>query len=96
MPAEKVRALAHESFRILKPGGVYYPLDSYSGDQPRGTALAKYNAWRNYRWNHEVWWMEYYDLDMAQAMREAGFIVDENGPAGRTDTTRNIIGYKPA
>lgn len=96
MPADKVKALAQESFRILKPGGVYYPLDSYSGDQPRGTALAKYNAWRNYRWNHEVWWMEYYNLDMAQAMRDAGFIVDEKGPAGRTDTTRNVIGYKPA
>ena len=40
--------------------------------------------------------MEYYDLDIAQAMRDAGFEVDENGPAGRTDTTRNVIGYKRA
>lgn len=96
MPADKVRELVRESFRILRPGGVYYPLDSYTGDQPRNNALAKYNAWRNYRWNHEVWWMEYYELDLAQAMREAGFEVDENGPAGRGDTTRNVIGYKPA
>ena len=96
MPAQKVRELAVEAFRILRPGGVYYPLDSYTGDQPRNNALAKYSAWRNYRWNHEVWWMEYYDLDLTQAMRDAGFEVDENGPAGRTDTTRNVIGYKRA
>jgi ubiquinone/menaquinone biosynthesis C-methylase UbiE len=94
MPAAKVRELLAESYRTLRPGGVYYPLDSYTGDQPRHTALSKYYAWRNYRWNHEVWWMEYYDLDIAQAMREAGFKVDENGPAGRTDTTRNVIGWK--
>tara|TARA_B110000438_G_scaffold300155_1_gene351888 strand:+ start:758 stop:1948 length:1191 start_codon:yes stop_codon:yes gene_type:complete len=96
MPADKVRDLAKEAFRVLRPGGVFYPLDSYTGDQPRNTALSKYDAWRNYRWNHEVWWMEYYDLDIAQAMRDAGFEVDENGPAGRTDTTRNVIGYKRA
>jgi len=68
--------------------------DSYTGDQQRGTALSKYYAWRNYRWNHEVWWMECYHLDLPQAMRNAGFEVDENGPAGRTDTTWNVIGYK--
>jgi ubiquinone/menaquinone biosynthesis C-methylase UbiE len=94
VPAAKIDAIAKEAYRILRPGGVYYPLDSYSGDQPRRTAMAQYNAWRNFRWNHEVWWMEYYGYDHAKGMREAGFKVDENGPKGRTDTTRNVIGYK--
>lgn len=94
VPATKIDEIAKEAHRILRPGGVYYPLDSYSGDQPRGTALAHYNAWRNYRWNHEVWWMEYYGYDHAKGMRDAGFKVDENGPKGRTDTTKNVIGYK--
>ena len=94
VPAAKIDEIAKEAHRILRPGGVYYPLDSYSGDQPRGTAMAHYNAWRNYRWNHEVWWMEYYGYDHAKGMRDAGFKVDENGPKGRTDTTKNVIGYK--
>lgn len=94
VPAAKVDEIAKEAYRILRPGGVYYPLDSYSGDQPRKTALSQYNAWRNYRWNHEVWWMEYYGYDHAKGMRDAGFKVDENGPKGRGDTTRNVIGYK--
>ena len=94
VPGEKIKEISAEAYRTLRPGGVYYPLDSYSGDQVRGTAMSHYNAWRNYRWNHEVWWMEYYNYDLAQAMREVGFKVDENGPKGRSDTTRNVIGYK--
>jgi hypothetical protein len=89
-----VKEFAAEAYRTLRPGGVYYPIDSYSGDQPRESALAKYYAWRNYRWNHEVWWMEYYQLDMAQAMRDVGFKVFEDGPATRPDTTRNLMGIK--
>ena len=94
VPAQQIKDIAAEAYRTLRPGGVFYPLDSYSGDQPRNTALSKYAAWRSYRWNHEVWWMEYYGLDLAQAMRDVGFKVDENGPKGRGDTTRNVVGYK--
>jgi ubiquinone/menaquinone biosynthesis C-methylase UbiE len=94
VPAEQVKEIAAEAYRTLRPGGVYYPVDSYSGDQLRNTAMAKYYAWRNYRWNHEVWWMEYYELDMAQAMRDVGFKVYEDGPATRRDTTRNVMGIK--
>lgn len=94
VPADKVAEICVEAYRSLRPGGVFYPLDSYTGDQPRKTALSKYHAWRSYRWNHEVWWMEYYGLDLAEAMRKAGFKVDENGPRARGDTSRNIVGYK--
>jgi len=94
VPGEKIKEISAEAYRTLRPGGIYYPLDSYTGDQLRGTALSHYRAWRNYRWNHEVWWMEYYNYDLANAMREVGFKVDEDGPKGRSDTTRNIIGYK--
>jgi len=94
VPAVKVKEILAEAYRTLRPGGVYYPLDSYTGAQTRNTALSKYYAWRNYRWNHEVWWMEYYHLDLAQTMRDVGFEVDEHGPKGRSDTTHNIVGYK--
>ncbi len=39
MPAEKVRDLAKEAYRILRPDGVSCPLDSYTGDQPRNNRL---------------------------------------------------------
>jgi ubiquinone/menaquinone biosynthesis C-methylase UbiE len=94
VPGEKIKEISAEAYRTLRPGGIYYPLDSYTGGQIRGTALSHYNAWRNYRWNHEVWWMEYYHYDLAEAMREVGFKVDENGPKARSDTTHNVIGYK--
>jgi ubiquinone/menaquinone biosynthesis C-methylase UbiE len=94
VPAVQVKEIAADAYRTLRPGGVYYPIDSYSGDQPRNSAMAKYYAWRNYRWNHEVWWMEYYQLDMAEAMRDVGFKVYEDGPATRPDTTRNLMGIK--
>jgi SAM-dependent methyltransferase len=94
VPAEKITEISKEAYRILRPGGIYYPLDSYSGDQVRGTAMSHYNAWRNYRWNHEVWWMEYYHYDHVKGLEAAGFKTDPNGPKGRTDTTRNVIGYK--
>jgi ubiquinone/menaquinone biosynthesis C-methylase UbiE len=94
VPAEKITEISAEAYRTLRPGGVYFPLDSYTGGQVRGTALSHYSAWRNYRWNHEVWWMEYYHYDLAQAMRDVGFKVDENGPKARSDTTHNVIGYK--
>ena len=94
VPGEKIKEISAEAYRTLRPGGIYYPLDSYTGGQMRGTALSHYNAWRNYRWNHEVWWMEYYHYDLAEAMREVGFKVDENGPKARSDTTHNVIGYK--
>jgi len=33
-------------------------------------------------------------LDRRTITGDAGFKVDENGSKGRSDTTRNIIGYK--
>ena len=35
-----IKEIAAEAYRTLRPGGIYYPIDSYSGDQPKGTALA--------------------------------------------------------
>ena len=55
VPAKEEKEIAAEAYRTLRPGGVYYPVDSYTGDQPRNKALATFNAWRHHRWNHERW-----------------------------------------
>jgi ubiquinone/menaquinone biosynthesis C-methylase UbiE len=96
--AEKAQEILNESFRITRPGGVFYPIDFYTGSPPPKTAYGQYRQWWDHRWNNEVWRLEYANLDFATAMRKAGYIVDENGPpAGRGGrANRNILGTKPA
>ena len=95
--AAKAQEILNESFRVLRPGGVYYPIDFYTGTPASKTAYSQYRQWWDHRWNNEVWRMEYTNLDFASAMRKAGFIVDENGPpAGPGRGKKNIMGTKPA
>lgn len=102
VPADMARGIIREGFRTLRPGGIYFPIDQFTSSPPSKTAFGKFWAWRDYRWNEEVWRMEYHDLDMAGAMRDAGFEVVE-GPVVRmgglyADDSRrgNIMGIKPA
>ena len=95
VPGKIARGILNEAFRTLRPGGVFYPIDLFAGNPPNETAFGKFWAWRDYRWNEEVWRMEYTAFDMAAEMKDAGFIV-EQGPAARRGTKHNIMGIKPA
>ncbi|MGY8963447.1 MAG: class I SAM-dependent methyltransferase [Rhodospirillales bacterium] len=95
VPGKIARGIIEEAFRTLRPGGVFYPIDLFTGNPPNETAFGKFWAWRDYRWNEEVWRMEYTALDMAAEMKRAGFVV-ELGPAARRGTKGNIMGTKPA
>jgi len=96
VPEDAAEGIISEGFRQLRPGGIYYPVDLFTANPPNRTAYGKYWAWRDYRWNAEVWRMDYMNLDMAAVMKKVGFIVDENGPPARRGARRNIIGIKPA
>ncbi|MDX2224162.1 MAG: class I SAM-dependent methyltransferase [Rhodospirillaceae bacterium] len=97
VPAAKAKEIVKESFRVLRPGGVFYPIDFYTGAPVPKNAYGLYRQWWDHRWNNEVWRLEYAALDFAGAMREAGFIVDEKGPpAGMGRSRNNIMGTKPA
>lgn len=73
--SEKTIAEAH---RILRPGGVFFPIDLWSrAERPGVQAHQKYSYWWNHRWNDEVWFMEYAELDLEGTMAKVGFDVNE-------------------
>ena len=85
-----------ETFRILRPGGVFYPIDHATGKQkPKTTARTKLWAFNDRAINNEVWRDEFEARDFAQLIRNAGFNVDETGrPA--VWGTGSIKAVKPA
>ena len=67
--------------RILRPGGVFFPIDFQTGAYKGAeSAWARYMQFKDHRWNEEVWRQEYGKFNFPQAMREAGFKVIEKGP----------------
>ena len=102
VPAKIGVGIIKESFRTLRPGGIFFPIDQYTSNPPNETVFGKFWSWRDYRWNEEVWRMEYMGLDMAGEMRDAGFEVVEGPVVGGSGTYAagrprgNIMGIKPA
>lgn len=95
MPAEISRQTVKETYRILRPGGVFFPIDFYTGEnKPSKSAHQKFRHWWDHRWNNEVWWDEYDDLNLLDEMKAAGFDAREDGPAAWLGRT-NQMGTKP-
>ena len=94
VPAEVSRAIFREAHRILRPGGIYYPIDFYSGGR-RGVpgAFSQYQEWKDHRWNNERWRLEYASMDFASDMEDVGFIVN-NEQSPNWSENRNIFGVK--
>lgn len=95
IPAEISRKVFNEAYRLVRPGGIYFPIDTYAR-RPIGrrTARGLFSLWWIHRWNQEVWTIEYSELDSAAAMREAGFSVDEQGPGAWPGYKFNLLGAK--
>jgi len=93
---EGTHAALKESLRTLRPGGVYFPIDFYTGSPPPKTAFGKFRSWWDSRWNGEVWRLTYAAFDFKGAMKQAGFDVNENGPSARPGAKANILGTKRA
>ncbi|MBM3513636.1 MAG: class I SAM-dependent methyltransferase [Alphaproteobacteria bacterium] len=100
--AEVTRKITEESHRVLRAGGVYYPIDFRTGTGGRSLQreMNPYEKTRNYashRWNHERWLMQYNTISHADEMKRAGFEVNENGPAsGFGGRGANVMGTKKA
>lgn len=95
VPAEISKQIAKEVQRILRPGGVFMPVDFYTGTaRGREGAYTLYSQWKDHRWNEEVWREEYRNLDFPEALRAAGLeVITKGPPAWRS--RHNLMAVKP-
>lgn len=95
---ENSRAIFKEAMRVLRPGGLYFPIDLMTSPNRRRdpSAHSRYREWVEYRWNHEVYWLEYFGMDMPKELKDAGFEVRDDGPPGYTGDKANIVAIKKA
>ena len=85
-----------EAFRVLRPGGVFFPIDHRTGKQlPKRDAVTNYFVWMDHNMNNEVWRPDFESRDFADVIGEAGFDVDETVSAARFGTGA-ILATKPA
>ncbi len=99
--ADALRAIFKENQRILRPGGHYFAIDSYTNGPAAKDAMGQFDLFWTYRWNHEDWQIEWAEVDQAGDMKKAGYKVwyNEPGPStGRRNVFRrgynNIVGTK--
>ena len=81
LPEEISKKLVNEVRRILRPGGLFFPIDFQTGAYKGAeSAWARYMQFKDHRWNEEVWRQEYGNLNLPQVMSDAGLKVIEKGP----------------
>jgi len=98
---EAAGQIVAETSRILRKGGLFYPIDFYTARPSPRTAWEHFQAFWNHRWNNEDWMLEYARFDMEGSMKKSGLKVlrqgSGGGPAGATQgmaTSGNMYGVK--
>ncbi|MFL2771717.1 MAG: class I SAM-dependent methyltransferase [Rhodospirillaceae bacterium] len=92
--AAATRKIIAEAFRVLRPGGIFFPIDFFTGGKSPTNAAGTFSRWIDHRWNNEVWRPEYASVDFAGTMNKVGFNVTEDGPPVWFHR-QNILGIKP-
>jgi ubiquinone/menaquinone biosynthesis C-methylase UbiE len=92
VPADTSRAIIAEAHRILRPGGIFYPMDFNLAAEP--TAFRRYGEWKDHHWNNERWRLEHATVDFDGEMRRVGFAVDDR--SDKTSIFGKIVGTKVA
>jgi SAM-dependent methyltransferase len=95
IPADAVRALFKEAFRVLKPGG-----DMLFADVTRYAAMDKLQVWRaeyGAVYGGEPFWRESASLDLAEEARKIGFVDAQSyGLNGKMNYPWIVRARKPA
>jgi len=81
VPNSENTKIMNEVSRVLRGGGVYYPVDFYTSFKPPKDAYGKFRRWWDHRWNGEPWALEHMDYDLAGDLTNAGMSVDKEGAA---------------
>ncbi|MBT5239079.1 MAG: class I SAM-dependent methyltransferase [Rhodospirillaceae bacterium] len=104
VPEQATYDIIHEAARVLRPGGIFYPIDFYTSpgrSAQDGRAWRRIRDWMTYRWNHERWLYEYQQADFEGEIRRSEMVLNRDEakdtmtyPVGRTKS-HNIMGTKP-
>lgn len=96
--AQAAKQIVAEAYRILRPGGVFRPIDFVTRGNPAYkapvTVAAKAGQWADHRYNNERWSLEYRNTDFPGLLRSVGFEV-AIGPQGPT-AFQDVTARKPA
>jgi ubiquinone/menaquinone biosynthesis C-methylase UbiE len=96
VPQAITQQIAPEAFRVLRPGGAFFPIDFRTGKQASPmTPYRRFAFWWDHRWNNEVWRPEFASADFGDTIASAGFEVDETIPSARRGHGA-IYAVKPA
>ncbi len=95
IPAAASQRVIEEAYRVLRPGGIYVPIDFFTGSrrQPKN-AYSVFQTWKDHRWNNEMWRIEYEQMDYFGHMEKVGFQVNRSGP-NIGQVRSNAIATKP-
>ena len=86
-----------EANRVLRTGGLYYPIDFYTGDRKIvRNGYGQLRDWMTHRWNHERWMYDYQSVDFPKELAAAGFAVNERGSPAYPGNSGNIVATKKA
>jgi SAM-dependent methyltransferase len=77
---EATARVMKEAYRITRPGGVFYPIDFNTLNNPPRTAYQQYRSYMDHRWNCEPWTPRWRACNPQQLMRDAGFALNTEGP----------------
>ncbi|MBM3513587.1 MAG: class I SAM-dependent methyltransferase [Alphaproteobacteria bacterium] len=91
--ASASRKIIAETMRVLRPGGVFFPLDFNTQAPP--SPQRTYSTWMDHRWNTEVWRLQHASLDFGGEMAKAGFAVSDK-TAKASGNFGNLVGIKKA
>ena len=83
VPNTKNTEIIKEVARVLRSGGIYYPVDAYTANLPPKDAYGLFNRWWDHRWNNEVWFLQHMDYDLVGDLERFGMAVTKNGPAAQ-------------
>lgn len=92
VPNAENAKIMQEVARVLRGGGVYFPVDFYTSFAPPKDAFGKFRRWWDHRWNGEPWALEHMDYDLAKDLTASGLTVDENGPSAMNYNTGSSRG----
>lgn len=87
---DAMRGMIGHIARVLRPGGVFYPIDFYTNAAAPVDAKNRFAAWLNARWGHEDWREPYAEVDLKAEMEKVGLIV-----TGGPGEGRNFVATKP-